>query len=302
MTSMSHPCVRVRYLGVLLTAAMSVASLAACTPAAPAADDGKLDVVASISQWGTMAQALGGDHVTVTSAIANAAADPHDYEPTTADIAGISAADIAVVNGAGYDAWACTAAETADVEVVDAGALAGVAEGDNPHLWFSSRVRTAVADALTAAYVAADPDHADDYARLNAQWEERERRLDDDIADIRESAASMPYAATESVAAYLFEDLGMEDVTPQGYLQAVSNEGEPGPADLRRFVDLLEAGEARLLVANSQHGDAAGGRLTDAAHAANVPVMQVGEQMPEGCDDVIAWMETLLGEIRDLLG
>ena len=87
MTSMSHPCVRVRYLGVLLTAAMSVASLAACTPAAPAADDGKLDVVASISQWGTMAQALGGDHVTVTSAIANAAADPHDYEPTTADIA-----------------------------------------------------------------------------------------------------------------------------------------------------------------------------------------------------------------------
>ena len=94
--------------------------------------------------------------------------------------------------------------------------------------------------------------------------------MDADIAAIRESSASAPYAATESVAAYLFEDLGMEDVTPQGYLQAVSNESEPGPADLKAFSDLLAEGDARLLVVNSQHGDAAGGQLSDAARAADV--------------------------------
>ena len=93
----------------------------------------------------------------------------------------------------------------------------------------------------------------------------------------------------------------MEDVTPQGYLQAVSNESEPGPADLKAFSDLLAEGAVRLLVVNSQHGDAAGGQLSDAARAADVPVLEVGEQLPDGCDDVVAWMGTLVDRIRDLL-
>ncbi len=291
-----------RRIGAVLAAALSAVAFTACTPASRSADGGTLDIAASVSQWGTMAQALGGEHVVVTSAIANAAADPHDYEPTTADIAGISSADIAVVNGAGYDTWASTAAGTAGIDTIDVGALAGVEEGGNPHLWFSAQARTAAADAITDAYVAADPEHADDYRRLNARWQERERQLDADIAAIRESSASAPYAATESVAAYLFEDLGMADVTPQGYLQAVSNESEPGPADLKAFSDLLAEGDARLLVVNSQHGDAAGGQLSDAARAADVPVLEVGEQLPDGCDDVVAWMGTLVDRIRELLG
>ena len=65
------------------------------------------------------------------------------------DIAGISSADIAVVNGAGYDTWASTAAETAGIDTIDVGALAGVKEGGNPHLWFSAQARTAAADAIT---------------------------------------------------------------------------------------------------------------------------------------------------------
>ena len=39
----------------------------------------------------------------------------------------------------------------------------------------------------------------------------------------------------------------------------------------------------------------------DAARAADVPVLEVGEQLPDGCDDVVAWMGTLVDRIRDLL-
>ena len=90
-----------RRIGAVLAAALSAAAFTACTPASRSADDDTLHVSASVSQWGTMAQVLGAAHVTVTSAIANAAAGPHDYEPTTAGIAGISSADIGVGNGAG---------------------------------------------------------------------------------------------------------------------------------------------------------------------------------------------------------
>ena len=57
-----------------------------------------------------------------------------------------------------------------------------------------------------------------------------------------------------------------------------------------------------MLVVNSQHGDAAGGQLSDAARAADVPVLEMGEQLPDGCDDVVAWMGTLVDRIRELLG
>ena len=49
----------------------------------------------------SLAQQLGGPCATVTSLINSTSADPHDYEPTPADLAKLSRADIVVLNGAG---------------------------------------------------------------------------------------------------------------------------------------------------------------------------------------------------------
>lgn len=64
------------------------------------------DVVASVNQWGSLAQELGGSCVKVTSLINSTSVEPHDYEPTTSDMAKLTKADIVVLNGAGYDGWA----------------------------------------------------------------------------------------------------------------------------------------------------------------------------------------------------
>ena len=42
----------------------------------------------------------------MTSIITNPDADPHDYEPTAADGRAIAGAQLVIVNGVGYDAWA----------------------------------------------------------------------------------------------------------------------------------------------------------------------------------------------------
>src|SRR5437763_15103419 len=67
---------------------------------------GQLQVVAAENFWGSVAPQLGGERVHVTSVISNPATDPHDYEPTAADARTLAGAQLAIVNGIGYDPWA----------------------------------------------------------------------------------------------------------------------------------------------------------------------------------------------------
>ena len=65
-----------------------LASVAACGSGQSTSEkNGTIEVAASVNQWGTVAKALGGDNVNVTSIINSTNVDAHDYEPTTSDIA-----------------------------------------------------------------------------------------------------------------------------------------------------------------------------------------------------------------------
>ena len=79
---------------------------------------------------------------TVTTIVTGASIDPHDFEPGTADLAAFTGADLVVLNGAGYDSWAENVVDTLDDEpvVVSAAEVAGVAAGEDPHLWYDPAV------------------------------------------------------------------------------------------------------------------------------------------------------------------
>jgi zinc/manganese transport system substrate-binding protein len=63
------------------------------------------NVVASTDVWGSVAQAIVGDHAKVTSIVTGASADPHSFEASPADAAAIIDASLVVYNGGGYDQW-----------------------------------------------------------------------------------------------------------------------------------------------------------------------------------------------------
>src|SRR5262249_36780516 len=67
---------------------------------------GTVRVVAAEKCWGSIARQLGGAHADVQSLIVNPAQDPHSYEPTTGDARAMATAQLAIVNGVGYDPWA----------------------------------------------------------------------------------------------------------------------------------------------------------------------------------------------------
>src|SRR5207248_11724920 len=109
----------------------------------------QIHVVAAENFWGSLAAQLGRDRVQVTSVTTTPAPDPHDYEPTALDARTFAGAQMAIVNGVGYDPWAAKLIAANPVKgraVLTVGDLVGVKADGNPHRWYSpANVQHAIA-------------------------------------------------------------------------------------------------------------------------------------------------------------
>lgn len=284
-----------------------------------------LDVVVSVDQWGDVVQALGGDCTNVTTVINSTAVDPHDYEPTTGDIAAFEGADLVVVNGADYDHWASDAVQNLDPQpvVVDAAEVVGIeeehaedehseddghAEGEeghgsvNPHLWYSPEYVQQTADAVTAELSDLSPDAADYFADRATAWTTDLQPYTDELTTIEGLAAGKTYAATETVFDYTAAAVGLTDATPEGYRDAASNESDPATGDVAAFEAALADGSIDVLVFNTQTEGSVPDQLRSAAEAAGVPVVEVTESVPSDDGSFVQWQLSQLQQLADALG
>src|SRR5205823_4577832 len=144
-------------------AVAAAALLSACGAGADAASNGgRVQVVADENFWGSIASQLAGSRADVRSIIVSPAEDPHTYEPTPADARTLATAQLAIVNGIGYDPWVpklLAANPVSGRQVLDVGDLLGLREGDNPHRWYDPANVEAIAKAITADLVKLDPRH-----------------------------------------------------------------------------------------------------------------------------------------------
>jgi zinc/manganese transport system substrate-binding protein len=278
-------------------------ALAGCGGAGSAAGaGGKLNVVAAEDFWGSIAEQVGGDRVAVTDIITNPAADPHDYEPTGDDARALAGAQVSIVNGIGYDEWASKllAANPDDARVeVEVGEVLDLKAGDNPHQWYSpTSVQKAIA-AMVAAFEEADPGHDSYYEAQAVKFETeglaRYHRL---IALIKSEFAGTKAGASESIFEPLAPALGLDLVTPQGFMDGIAEGTEPSPSDKATADRQLEDGEVALWVYNSQNATPDVKRLNEAAEAAAIPIASVTETLtPEGAS-FQTWMVRELEGIR----
>jgi zinc/manganese transport system substrate-binding protein len=256
-------------------------------------------VVVSVDQWADMAEELGGACAHVSTVVGGSSGDPHDFEPTPADIKRFSDARVVVLNGAGYDAWAEKAVDSWGRHplVVDAGQVVGRAEGANPHLWYDPASIDVVAASTTAALREAAPEAAGYFDDRAIAWREALQPYRDEVAGLRALAAGRSYAATEAVFDDMAEALGLADVTPAGYHNAAANESEPAPGDIDALLQALAAGKVDVLIVNSQTEGAVPHQFRRAAEAADVPVVQVTETLAPDADGFVDWQ---VGQLRAL--
>ena len=286
---------------------LGAALLAGCSTGSSIHPDpsGRLAVVAAEAVWGSIASQLGGQRVDVRSVIADPDIDPHDYEPTPSDARAIATANVVVVNGIGYDPWVnklLSANPSADRVVVNVGDLVGRREGDNPHQWYSPTVVDAVVAAIARAYVKVDPTHRADHERGRDAFESSAlgpyRAA---IADIRARYAGTPVGASESIFAPMASALGLDLVTPAGFLDAISEGAEPTAGD-KAVVDRQIATHAiEVFVFNRQNATPDVRRLVTAAGAKGIQVATVTETPAPRGATFQAWQTRQLADLRAAL-
>jgi zinc/manganese transport system substrate-binding protein len=302
--------VRVRTAAVLV--ALAALLLTGCTagrsgPAVASGDPARcpgrvLDVVVSVAQWGQVVGPLTGPCATVTTVISSAAIDPHEYEPTTGDIAAFQEADLVVLDGAGYDSWA--AAAVADLDPGPARVVAAQVAGGtdpDPHLWYSPAVVHRMAAAVTARLSALAPADAAVFAGRAAAFHADLAAYDRAVAALRPLAAGHSYAATEPVFDRMAHAVGLTDATPAGYRRAVSNESDPAPADVAALEAALAGRRIDVLIFNRQTAGAIPDQLRAAARRAGIPVVQVTESPPQGSGSFVAWQTAQLADLTNAL-
>ncbi|HKN93170.1 MAG TPA: zinc ABC transporter substrate-binding protein [Thermoleophilaceae bacterium] len=279
--------------------------LAGCSATA-APSHGRLRVVAAENVWGSLAAQLGGARVQVTNLINSPAADPHDYEPTPADARSMAEAQLAIVNGAGYDSWAQKLIDANPVSgrvEITAADLVGAKAGDNPHLWYSPLAVARMVDSIATAYIRLDRKHAAYYDQRRIRF--RNGALagyESLIASIRNRFGGTPVGASESVFTPLARSLGLKLVTPASFLDSVS-EGSDPTGTARSTVDSQITGrQIKAWVYNSQNATPDVRRLTAEARANGIPVATVSETLTPSGATFQAWQESQLRSLERALG
>ncbi|HEX6461616.1 MAG TPA: zinc ABC transporter substrate-binding protein [Thermoleophilaceae bacterium] len=278
--------------------------LAGCG-AATTSSHGRLRVVAAENSWGSIAAQLGGTRVQVTNLINSPAADPHEYEPTPSNARSMAEAQLAIVNGVGYDTWAQKLIDANPVDgrvVVTAADLVGATSGDNPHLWYSPPAVSRMIDAVTASYKGLDPKHSAYYERRRTLFRaDALAGYQSLIASIRNRFGGVPVGASESIFAPLARALGLRLITPASFMSAVSEGSDPTGAS-RSTVDRQLAGrQIKTWVYNSQNATPDVQRLTGEARANGIPVTSVTETLTPRDATFQAWQSTQLRALQRAL-
>ncbi len=317
---MSRESSALRAAAAAIGATIAAVSLTACGSSPDS--DGQIRVVASTNVWGSVAQAVAGDRLEVTSIVTEPSADPHSYEASPADAAKITDASLVILNGGGYDQFvedvldssdATRAKPTVDAfELYEAHAGTGTDTADprghdghdhgsvNEHVWYDVPTVDAAANAIAEQLGTLDPDGADTYVRNAEAFRTQLRTVSETTAGIAAAHRDAPIAQTEPIAHYLIQAASLKDLTPPAFVGAVENGTDPSPASIAETRQLFADRKVRVLVYNVQTEDKVTRNVRETAEAAGIPVVEVTETLPEGMD-FVQWQTRTAQSLADAM-
>jgi zinc/manganese transport system substrate-binding protein len=291
--------------GIALTGLITLTGCSTTKAKSETSPGSPLKVVAAENIWGDLAQHVGGNHVTVHSIINSPDADPHDYEPTTADGTEIAGADLVIVNGVGYDAWATKLVKANNLpadRVLNVGETVGVKVGGNPHRWYAPADVSKVLDTIADDLSRIDAAHATDYqANLAAFRKGDFARYTQAIDSIRQSYAGTPIGASESIVSPMAEALGLDLKTPPSFLSAISEGAEPTIGDKKIIDAQIKGKQIKVYIYNSQNATPDVSAQVSLAKANNIPVVTFTETLTPAGASFVDWQVGQLNALKAAL-
>jgi zinc/manganese transport system substrate-binding protein len=291
---------------LVLLPALLAATLAGCGGATAATGaSGSITIVAVENFWGSIARQVAGTKANVQSIITNPAQDPHTYAPTPADARALATSQLVIANGIGYDPWVprLLAANPASGRVVvTVGSLLRLHVGDNPHRWYSPADVTAVATAIASELGKLDPtDRAYFESRLGQFLTTGLRPYNALIASIRARYSGVPVGASESIFALQAPALGLNLMTPDGFMKAISEGTDANAQDTATTERQIASHQIKVWIYNSQNATPEIARLNALARAQGIPIATITETLSPPQDSFEHWQVAQLERIQQAL-
>ncbi len=263
-----------------------------------------MQVVAAENFWGSLAEQICGIHCNVTSVITDPNTDPHEYEANSAVAQKIANANLVIVNGVGYDNWALkliSAGGNPNRTVLNAGEIAGVSNGSNPHLWYSPIYVNETVRQMYEYFVKEDPSNAAYYARQYAALNASLVQVDGRIAAIKRQYAGTKVASTEEIFVYLANASGLDLISPMEFMSAVSEGTDPSIQSVTQFENQLENRNVSVLVYNEQTTTPLTVQMREIAMQNNISVVGVTETIQPQDMPYQEWMNSELINLQNAL-
>jgi zinc/manganese transport system substrate-binding protein/manganese/iron transport system substrate-binding protein len=192
---------------------------AGCSSTGSPAADGKVSVVTTTTQLTDFAKVIGGDHASVHGLL-TANRDPHDFDPSPADLDRLTDAQVILTNGVGLERWLKPTLDAADPsgEVVDTSRGVEIrhgngtdeeAEGD-PHIWQSPANAKIMVTNVERALAKADPAHEADYARNLAAYTAKLDALDRQIKAQIDALPNKALVTNHDAFGYYIDRYGLQ--------------------------------------------------------------------------------------------
>lgn len=170
----------------------------------------------------------------------------------------------------------------------------------NEHLWYSVPTMTKLVDEVAKHLGEAEPDHKDDFTANAAEYKKSLDDLQSRIDEVKKAHGGEKVAATEPVPLWLFDDMGLKNITSDEFLAAVEEGNDVPPLVLKKAKEQISSGEAALLGYNTQAAGPQAEQLKSTADESDVPVVDLGETMPADAH-YADWMGSYITDISTAL-
>jgi len=287
-------------------AALAVATgllAAACSSAASGSADpnGPISAVGAENEYANVISQIGGKYVRVTAIESNPNTDPHTFEASPSVAQEVSAAQLVVQNGIGYDTYmnrieSAQPSSTRKVIVVQ-NLLHLPDSTPNPHLWYSPTTMPAVAKAVAADLSALQPAHSSYFHANAGKFDSSLQPWLQAIAQFKATHPGTPVAVTEPVGDYMLQAAGANILTPFVFQADIMNGVDPSPQDVALQNSLFSGHKVKVFLYNQQVTDSLTQSFLKLASQYHVPVVGVYETMPTPGYSYQSWM---LAEVQAL--
>lgn len=212
----------------------------------------KLQVVTSFYPMYFFTSQIAGDKADVYN-ITPASAEPHDYEPTTQDIAKIENSSLLVLNGGSLEAWGSKVSDTlkgSSVRVVIAGeglADKTIVENDkkvqDPHIWLDPMLAKKEVANITKALISVNANNTAYFKNNEKILDEQLDTLDQSYKQGLASCQKKDIVTSHAAFGYLGRQYGLQQMAISG----ISPDEEPSIQQMAVLTDFVKKNDIKII-------------------------------------------------------